>query len=420
MADNDSGDLQSHIDRHQDLDHSFVRSIYAENKHGKAKLRYGWNYRFVNCEIDGLEDDEEYNEGHSGENAIHIWGGSLRNTVRFTNSVVTIDGATIECQDKDDPTVGLVASGCRLAFRAVPKDLGEEKPLQFKNKPPKLSSCEIDFTGVMFKEMKKAIMLSGCRANMYGLTMKDCEEGGSIDKSECNIVGGSLKLQKGMLHFTNSHGEISGLSIKVESGQVISFNQSNYGIHGCSGELEKGTFWYFANSAIRMDKCQTQLEKGLALSMNDSGYLRMQESNFRVEDEGTCISLSKAGCRCLFYKGSASVKKGTCVVLDSGPGLIAKEVSGITVDETGTAIKNSGGTVYAQKVGAITVGKMGPACDGSGGATFEFVDCGSIAGVPKSLVGDDVTYIIRGEKTSIGGDISFKGTLISGHADEST
>jgi hypothetical protein len=420
MADDDTGDLQSHIDRHQKLEHSFVRSIYAENKFGKAKLRYGWNYRFVNCQIEGLEDDEEYNQGTNGDNAIHIWGGSLRNTVRFTSSIVTIDGATIECQDKDDPTVGMIAKGCRLAFRSIPKDLGEEKPLKFGNKPPKLSSCEVDLIGVMFKGMKKAVMLDGCRVNFYNLTMKDCEEGGIISNCNCNIVGGTLKLEKGMLHFTRSNGEISNLGIKVESGQVISFSQSNYGIHGCKGELEKGTFWYFANSAITMDKCQTELEKGLALSMNDGGYLRMQESQFRVSDEGTCISLSKPGCRALMLKGSASVKKGTCVSLDEGPGLIAKEVSGITVDEVGTAIKSNGGNVYAHKVEAITVGKQGPACDGSGGAIFELVDCGTIAGVPKSLVGSDVTYIIRGKDTKISGAIEFTGSMISGHAEEST
>jgi hypothetical protein len=420
MAD-DTSEIQSHIDRHASAESQYVKTIYVYQKQGRVKLRYGWNYRFNECEIEGVDFDEEYNQGQDGDNAIHIFKGSLKGSVEFKNSIVTIEGCEIDAKYKKDPELGLVASGCRLSFRGVPKELGEETPLLFKSKPPALSGCEVDMIGVTFKDLKKMVMIDTCRLTAFGITGKDIKEGGEIKKSSTYLSGVSLKLQKGNLTFSECSGEISGLGIKLEEeGTAIIFQKSDLGLHKCQSEVEKGTNWMISGSAIRMEDCKTEAEKGTNLVQQDGGYLRLQDSQFQVKDTGQCLSISGAKTTCSFIGGSALVKLGTCVEVASGATLLGEKTNGIDVAEIGTAIKCSGGKVIAREVKSITVGKMGPACDGSGGATFEFIDCGTIAGIPKSLIGDDVTYVIRGEKTKISGDISFKGTLISGHADEST
>jgi hypothetical protein len=422
--DQEKGSIQAYIDSHMSVLDNWVKTIYVYNLSGNVKLRYGWNYRFVDCNITGVDHDEEYNQGEDGDNSINIVRGSLSNSVEFKDSIITIEGCTIDAKYKKDPQIGLVASGCRLSFRELPKELdetGEGRPLIFKSKPPYLSSSEVDMVGVMFKDMDPTmIIMDTCRLTAYGLSSKNIKSGGEIKKSSVYISGFDFKVQKGNLVFSDCSGEINGMSVKMEEeGTAVLINTSNLGLYGCNSEIKKGVNWSFSGSAVKMHTCDSEAKEGTNVTATEGGHLRMQECNMLVLKSGTCLELSKAGTRCTFYKGSATIKEtGTCISLDTGPQLIAEQVESILVKEVGVAISSNGGNVYAHKVESIVVGKSGPACQGSGGALFELVDCGTIQGIPKSLVGDDVLYAVRGEKTGISGDIEGKGTFISGLADE--
>lgn len=379
-------DLQSHISEHLKKENEYIKSIYAEKTDGDADLQEGLQLRLVECSVGNLT-------AKKGNNVIHVYGGSVQK-LDMSDGVIYFDGTNIQ---------EIRAKNCRIR---ISDNIDGKKSTIFDLY---LENCELEVWKSEFRgnEMLKDIKKS--RVSVYDSDIK-CSVGGHLDGGSFNMTKCDATIQTEGWTINNIDLHYSSTKIKM-TGNIPLHSVSSCYLDIADTDINSKKV-QFVGSKYSVAAYNSKFIGGCrAFEINDSGFATLDNCECQ---NLIAIKLKGSQSSCLFNKGKC---EGVEYAFDLEDGATATilDVELVKGGQIGIyAKKNS--RVFIDSVKDVNGGSA--SCQAEDFSSMDLKD--STYTGPIAFKGDEGTFIVRGDKTSINTGItaSGSGTLVIDDSDD--
>lgn len=378
--------LQDHINDHLKKENSYIKSIYGEGVDGDADLQEGLHLRLVDSDINNIT-------AQKGGNVIHFYGGTIQK-LEINDGIIYFDGTDIQ---------EIRAKNCRIRI----SDTVEGKKSKIYDLY--LENCELEAWKSEFRGYKMLRDIKNSRVSVYECDVK-CTVGGTLTDSFFNMTKCDTTITTEGWTLTGVDLHYSSTKIKMLGNIPLHSVSSSY-LDIADTEINSVKVQFVGNN-YSVAAYNSQFIGGCrAFEINDGGFATLESCTC---ENLIAIKLKGSQSSCLYNKGSV---KGTQHAFDLEDGASAT-ISEVTLVEGGEigiyAKKNS--RVFADSVEKIQGGSA--SCQAESFSSMDLKD--STYTGPIAFKGDEGTFIVRGNKTSIQTGITAEGsgTLVIDDDDE--
>lgn len=378
--------LQSHIDEHLKEENSYIKSIYAEGVNGDGNLQAGLYLRLVDSDVNNIT-------AQGGGNVIHIYGGSIQK-LNMNDGIINFDGTNIQ---------EIRAKNCRIR---ISDNIDGKKS---KIYDLYLEDCELEVWRSEFRGHMMLRDIKNSRVTVYDgnvmCSVGGHVTGGSFNMTKCDttILTEGWTLKQVDLHYSSTKIKMMG-NIPLHSVSSSYLDIADTEINSVKVQFVGNNYSVAASNSQFIGGCR-------AFEINDGGFATLESCTCK---NLIAIKLKGSQTSCLYNKGSVEgVEHG--FDLEDGATATILDVTSVIGGEIGIyAKKNS--RVFADSVEKIQGGSA--SCQAEGFSSMDLKDSTYIG--PIAFKGDEGTFIVRGNKTSIQTGITAEGsgTLVIDDDDE--